>query len=192
MENSGASMSVLDFGSGVDVIYVEHGDIPEIGVWPRISFQHSLVSKYCQWTFESFFYHTGWILLAMLIIWRFLAKKITQNKAHFECPFGACNEEIRIYEPWECPKCRDDKETLPGLWGTFWDQCKKKHKSTSYQCPSCKNVFELIPGGRTDKFAKLPERLQPARGITASNVQPIHPVQTQYIPRDGNFFRGSL
>jgi hypothetical protein len=130
----------------------------------------------------------GWIGIGGLVFWWVWGEKFSQNRAHFECPFSACNEEIRIYEPWECPKCRDDKETLPGLWGTFWDQCRKKHKLTSYQCPSCKNVFELIPDGRTDKFAKLLERLQPRREVAVSNVQPIHSVQTEYIPRDNNRF----
>jgi hypothetical protein len=113
---------------------------------------------------------------------------VADKKIHFECPFPECNMQVFINEPWECPKYRDDKETLPFLWHTFFDECKHKHKPTSYQCPSCKNVFELIPGGRTDKFAKLPERLQPRREVAASNVQPIHAVQTEYMPRDNNRF----
>jgi hypothetical protein len=67
----------------------------------------------------------GWVLVAGLLFGWVWIKKVARNKAHFECPFAACNEEIRIYEPWECPKCRDNKETIPGLFGTFFDQCKK-------------------------------------------------------------------
>jgi hypothetical protein len=127
----------------------------------------------------------GWIVIAGFIVWVIWVKKFTRNKAHFECPFGNCNEEIRIYEPWECPKCRDNKETIPGLFGTFFDQCKKDHKPESYQCPSCLQVFKLIPNGKTDKFAKCPTRL-----LQGHNVVPLSAAQPQqqYIPRDRNPF----
>jgi hypothetical protein len=138
--------------------------------------------------YNLFFTVPGWIALTGFFVLWVLVKKVNQNKAHFECPFGDCGEEIRIYEPWECQKCRDDKETIPGLFhfGTFFDECKKEHEQESYKCPSCRNVFKLIPNGSTDKPAKCPERLLPNRNVALSVVHQTP--QQQYIPRDRNPF----
>jgi hypothetical protein len=138
--------------------------------------------------YNLFFTAPGWIALAgFLVLWVWI-KKVNKNKAHFECPFGNCREEIRIYEPWECQNCRDDKETTPGLFhfGTFFDKCKKKHKPESYLCPSCRDVFKLIPNGRTDKPAKCPERLLPSRNVVL--MAAAQPPRQELMPRDDRFF----
>jgi hypothetical protein len=82
-------------------------------------------------------------------------KYVLNKKIHFECPYSKCNTEIRVYEPWICKNCKeDDNVTPPALFRTFFDTCKKGHKPQSYKCPTCQNVFELFPGGRTDKYAR--------------------------------------
>jgi hypothetical protein len=131
----------------------------------------------------------AFFILAGLVRWIYC---MGNKKIHFECPIHNCNTEIFVNEPWECPYCRDDKETVPFFWHTFFDKCKHDHKPPSYQCPTCvkegrEGIFELIPGGRKDKFARLPERLQQNRSVVPFSAAQ-QPPQQEYIPRDGNFY----
>jgi hypothetical protein len=96
-----------------------------------------------------------------------------------------------ISEGWECPHCRDEKVTIPVLFFTFFDKCYNGHKPESYQCPTCvkegrPGVFELIPNGRTDKFARKAELLvvyQPP-----PQHSPEQPRIGEIVPRERNFF----
>jgi hypothetical protein len=131
----------------------------------------------------------GWVVLVYLTVGYFLYDYLINKKMHFQCPFYDCNTQIYINEPWQCPYCRSDVNfTYPTLYRrTFFDKCKNGHKPESYQCPTCAEegrpgIFELIPNGRMDKFAKK------AIFNQQNVVQLPPPVQGQVMPRDRNFF----
>jgi hypothetical protein len=141
------------------------------------------------WFYEAFFTWQGWSIWGLMGVW-FLYKNWGQNvKKHFQCPFTECNTEIVINEKWECPYCRDEKITKPFLFRTFFDKCKDGHKPESYQCPTCAKegrpgVFELIPNGRTDKFARKAE--SPVVNQPPLPHPPEQPRTGEVLPRDNS------